>query len=414
MTSELFSPLTLRSGQVLKNRIAKAAMEENMAGDGQLPDWQLLSLYKHWASGGTGLLITGNVMVHAEALTGPAGVVLDENAPLEPFTEWAKAAKANGAAIWMQINHPGRQVASDMPGVVWGPTDIGVSLGKHSSRFGRPTAMTPQQIEDTVARYAVTARRAEEAGFDGVEIHAAHGYLLSQFLSPLVNKRTDQWGGSLENRARMLLDIVRAVRASVSPSFAVAVKLNSADFQRGGFDADDAGQVIEMLEPLGVDLVELSGGSYESPAMTGRPADDRTQAREAYFLDLAKDLVKTSPIPLMLTGGITQRATADKVLDSGVAVIGMGTALAVTPDLPERWRQGREAARHMRPVTWSDKALASAASMAQVRHQMRRLARGSRPKPGTHPAIALISERRKQRVALRNYRAWLAKSQAGA
>lgn len=414
MTSELFSPLPLRSGQVLKNRIAKAAMEENMAGDGQLPDQQLLSLYRHWANGGTGLLITGNVMVHAEALTGPAGVVLDEHAPLEPFADWAKAAKAGGAAIWMQINHPGRQVASDMPGVVWGPTDIAVNLGKHSSRFGRPTAMTAQQISDTVARYAVTARRAEEAGFDGVEIHAAHGYLLSQFLSPLVNKRTDQWGGSLENRARMLLDIVRAVRAAVSPSFAVAVKLNSADFQRGGFGADDARRVIEMLEPLGVDLVELSGGSYESPAMTGRPADDRTQAREAYFLDLAKDLVRTSPLPLMLTGGITKRSTADRVLDSAVAVIGMGTALAVTPDLPERWRQGREADRHMRPVTWSDKALASAASMAQVRHQMRRLARGSSTRPGTHPAIALLSEQRKQRRALRSYRAWLAKSRATA
>lgn len=132
----------------------------------------------------------------------------------------------------------------------------------------------------------------------------------------------------------MLLDIVQAVRSAVSPTFAVAVKLNSADFQRGGFDADDARQVIEMLEPLGVDLVELSGGSYESPAMTGRSADARTQAREAYFLDLAKDLVKTSPLPLMLTGGITKRATAEKVLDSGVAVIGMGTALAVTPTCP--------------------------------------------------------------------------------
>ncbi|MER7912236.1 NADH:flavin oxidoreductase/NADH oxidase family protein [Streptomyces sp. NPDC096068] len=408
MTSELFSPLPLRSGQKLRNRIAKAAMEENMAGAGQLPDEQLFTLYRRWAAGGTGLLITGNVMVHAEALTGPGGVVLDENAPLEPFIAWAKAAKSGGGAIWMQINHPGRQVASDMPGVVWGPTDIGVSLGKHSGRFGRPTAMTPRQIEETVKRYAVTARRAEEAGFDGVEVHAAHGYLLSQFLSPLVNKRTDQWGGSLENRARMLLDIVRAVRATVSPSFAVAVKLNSADFQRGGFDADDARQVIEMLEPLGVDLVELSGGSYESPAMTGRSADSRTQAREAYFLDLAKDLVGTSPLPLMLTGGITRRATAEKVLDSGVAVIGMGTALAVTPDLPDRWRKGREADRQIRRVTWSDKALASAASMAQVRHQMRRLARGSSPRPGTHPAIALVSEQRKQRKALRGYRAWLA------
>ncbi|MFG3039262.1 NADH:flavin oxidoreductase/NADH oxidase family protein [Streptomyces sp. NPDC048330] len=414
MTSELFSPLHLRSGQVLGNRIAKAAMEENMAGEGQLPDGKLVSLYRQWAAGGTGLLITGNVMVHAEALTGPGGVVLDEHAPLEPFAAWAKAAKSGGGAVWMQINHPGRQVASDMPGVVWGPTDIGVSLGRHSSRFGRPTAMTARQIADTVARYAVTARRAEEAGFDGVEIHAAHGYLLSQFLSPLVNRRTDQWGGSPENRARMLLDIVRAVRAEVSASFAVAVKLNSADFQRGGFAADDARQVIEMLAPLGVDLVELSGGSYESPAMTGRPADDRTQAREAYFLDLAEDLVKTSPLPLMLTGGITRRVTADRVLDSGVSVIGMGTALAVTPDLPERWRQGREADRGIRPVTWSDKALASAAGMAQVRHQMRRLARGRTPRPGTHPAIALLAEHRKQRSALRSYRTWLTKSRAAA
>ncbi|MFF7890210.1 NADH:flavin oxidoreductase/NADH oxidase family protein [Streptomyces sp. NPDC020794] len=410
MASELFSPLSLRSGQVLGNRIAKAAMEENMAGDGQLPDGQLLSLYRQWATGGTGLLITGNVMVHAEALTGPGGVVLDDAAPLEPFTEWAKAGKSGGGAIWMQINHPGRQIQADMPGVVWGPSAVGVDLGRHSSRFGRPVAMTPEQIKATVKRYAVTAHRAEKAGFDGVEIHAAHGYLLSQFLSPLVNRRTDQWGGSLENRARMLLDVVRAVRATVSPSFAVAVKLNSADFQRGGFDADDARQVIAMLEPLGVDLVELSGGSYESPAMSGRPADARTQAREAYFLDLAKDLVKTSPLPLMLTGGITRRDTAERVLDSGVVLIGMGTALAVTPDLPDRWRHDREADRQLRPVTWSDKALASAASMAQVRHQLRRIARGSRPKPNTRPVYALFSERRQQRQALRRYRAWLSPS----
>ncbi|MGW2531277.1 oxidoreductase, partial [Streptomyces sp. NPDC001595] len=234
MTSELFSPLLLRSGQVLRNRIAKAAMEENMAGDGQLPDERILTLYRRWAAGGAGLLITGNVMVHAEALTAPAGVVLDERSPLKPFAEWAAAGKSGGGVVWMQINHPGRQVAADMPGVVWGPSDIGLNMGRHSRRFGRPTAMTPQQIDDTLTRFAVTAHRAEKAGFDGVEIHAAHGYLLSQFLSPLVNKRTDRWGGLLENRARLLLDIVRAVRAAVSPSFAVAVKLNSADFQRGG------------------------------------------------------------------------------------------------------------------------------------------------------------------------------------
>ncbi|MEU6763939.1 NADH:flavin oxidoreductase/NADH oxidase family protein [Streptomyces sp. NPDC046853] len=414
MISELFSPLHLGSGQVLDNRIAKAAMEENLADAGQLPGQELLTLYRRWSSGGAGLLITGNVMVHAEALTGPAGVVLDENAPLEPFTEWAKAGKAGGGKLWMQINHPGRQVQSDMPGVVWGPSAVGVDLGRLSSRFGRPVAMTAAQIEATVTRFAVTAHRAEKAGFDGVEIHAAHGYLLSQFLSPLVNTRTDAWGGSLKNRARMLLDVVRAVRAAVSPSFAVAVKLNSADFQRGGFDADDARQVIAMLEPLGVDLVELSGGSYESPAMTGRPADARTQAREAYFLDLAKDLARTSPLPLMLTGGITRRATAETVLAGGVALVGIGTALAVTPDLPARWRDGGEAGRQLRPVAWSNKALASAATMAQVRHQLNRMARGSDPRPGTHPAYALVSEQRKQRRALRSYRSWLSASRNAA
>ncbi|MEV7602651.1 NADH:flavin oxidoreductase/NADH oxidase family protein [Kitasatospora sp. NPDC089797] len=407
MASALFSPLHLRSGAVLPNRIAKAAMEENLAAPGQLPDGRLVELYRRWAAGGTGLLITGNVMVHAEALTGPGGVVLDAAAPLEPFAAWAEAGKSAGGKIWMQINHPGRQIASDMPGVVWAPSAVGVDLGRHSGRFGRPVAMTPEQIQDTVARFAVTSARAEQAGFDGVEIHAAHGYLLSQFLSPLVNRRTDAWGGSLENRARMLLDVVRAVRAAVSPSFAVAVKLNSADFQRGGFDADDARQVIGMLAPLGVDLVELSGGSYESPAMTGRRADQRTQAREAYFLDLAEELVTTSPLPLMLTGGITRRDTAERVLAGGVELIGIGTALAVTPDLPNRWVTGREADRQLRPVTWSDKALASAASMAQVRRQLRRIARGGEPAPGTHPAVALVAEQLRQRKDLRRYRAWL-------
>ena len=168
-----------------------------MAGSAQLPDERLISLYRRWGAGGAGLLITGNVMVHAEALTGPGGVVLDERAPLEPFVRWAEAAKAGGAAVWMQISHPGRQVQAAMPGVVWGPSAVAVELGRHSKRFGRPVAMTETQIRATVERFATTAALAERAGFDGVEVHAAHGYLLSQFLSPLVNKRSDGWGGPL-------------------------------------------------------------------------------------------------------------------------------------------------------------------------------------------------------------------------
>jgi 2,4-dienoyl-CoA reductase-like NADH-dependent reductase (Old Yellow Enzyme family) len=407
VSTELFSPLVLRCGLVVENRIAKAAMEENLAGPGQLPDERLYSLYRRWGVGGAGLLITGNVMVHAEALTGPGGVVLDAASPLQPFAQWAATGKAGGAAMWVQINHPGRQVRAEMPGVVWAPSAVGMEMGKHTKRFGSPVAMTPEQIDATVERFAVAAESAQQAGFDGVEVHAAHGYLLSQFLSPLANRRTDQWGGSLQNRARMLLDVVRVIRSRVQASFAVAVKLNSADFQRGGFQADDARQVIAMLEPLGVDLVELSGGNYESPAMSGRPADSRTQAREAYFLEMATELAKTSPVPLMLTGGISRRETAEQVLANGVAMIGMATALAVTPDLPNRWRDGVEAVGHLRPVTWSDKTMASAASMALVRHQMRRIARGRKPALRTRPLYALIADQWAQRRALRRYRSWL-------
>ncbi len=407
MSSELFSPLVLRSGGTLRNRVAKAAMEEGMAGSSQLPDERLLSLYRRWGDGGAGLLITGNVMVHAEALTGPGGIVLDDRAPLEPFERWAQAGKAGGAAMWMQVSHPGRQVRAEMPGVAWAPSAVAIELGKHSKRFAPPVAMTPEQIGATVQRFTTTARLAERAGFDGVEVHAAHGYLISQFLSPLVNQRSDEWGGSLENRARLLLDVIHAIREAVSPTFAVAVKLNSADFQRGGFDELDAARVITMLEPLGVDLVELSGGSYESPAMSGRPAEGRTAAREAYFLELAAGLAKASPLPLMLTGGITRRETAERVLSGGVALVGMASAMAMTPDLCSRWREDHEATARLPAVTWSDKTLAAAAGQALARHQMRRITRGKHPTGKTHPLYALVSDQRVQRRALRRYRAWL-------
>lgn len=413
MNASLYEPLVLAGGAEIPNRIAKAAMEENMAEDGQLPGERLFTLYRTWSNGGAGLLVTGNVMVHAEAMTGPAGVVLDVRTPLEPFREWARAAKSGGAKVWMQINHPGRQVKAAMPGVAWGPSAVKVRAGKASRMLAEPTAMTEMQIAETIERFAVTARRAEEAGFDGVEIHAAHGYLLSQFLSPLANQRGDRWGGPLENRARLLLDIVRAVRAAVRPGFAVAVKLNSADFQRGGFDADDARRVIDMLAPLGVDLVELSGGSYESPAMSGRAvesdraADAHTLAREAYFLELARDLAATSPLPLMLTGGITRRPVAEEVVASGVDVVGMGTALAVDPELPNKWRTSNEAKVTLAPVKIEDKAIASAAAMSRVRYQLRRLGRGVGTRPGINPKLALGIDQLREHRALRRYRNWL-------
>lgn len=418
MPDPLFEPITLPGGATLPNRIAKAAMEEGMAGKDQLPDVALFGLYRTWSEGGAGLLITGNVMVHAEAMTGPSGVVLDAHSPIAPFRKWAESAKSGGSKAWMQINHPGRQVSKNMPGVAWAPSAIKVDAGKASAMMAEPVEMTAAQIAETVERFATTAGRAEEAGFDGVEIHAAHGYLISQFLSPLSNRRSDQWGGSLENRARLLLDVVRAVKDRVSTDFAVAVKLNSADFQRGGFDEDDARAVINMLAQLNVDLVELSGGSYESPAMTGnalesaaQEGDSRTAAREAYFLELARELADSSPVPLMLTGGIVRRSVAEEVLSSGVDVVGMGTALAVEPDLPNRWRSATEAGRsasvEVGSVRIKDKAIASAAAMSRVRYQLKRLGNGKPTRPRISAELTLVMEQSASKVATKRYSAWL-------
>ncbi|MEP2615530.1 MAG: 2,4-dienoyl-CoA reductase, partial [Marinobacter alexandrii] len=255
MSASVFDAFTLPSGHTLKNRLVKAAMEENMAAPGQLPGDDLFNLYDQWAAGETGLLITGNVMVDRLAMTGPGGVALERDTPLAPFKEWAAVAHGKGASIWMQINHPGRQVFRRMGGRNLAPSAVGLDLGKHSSLFDVPKAMSEEEIEDVIQRFADTAVQAQNAGFDGVEIHAAHGYLLAQFLSPLTNKRSDRWGDSLENRARLLREVVIRIRAAVRPGFAVAVKLNSADFQRGGFELSDAREVLASLEGLGVDLV---------------------------------------------------------------------------------------------------------------------------------------------------------------
>ena len=211
----LFVPLTLPNGSTLPNRLAKAAMEEAMAEAGQLPGLAIERLYAHWAQGGAGLLITGNVMVDSRALTGPGTIALEAHTPLALFKAWALASHRHGAKIWMQINHPGRQVMANMGGLAWGPSAVPLDLGKHSTLFASPVAMTHAQIAEVIERFAATAHAAEQAGFDGVQIHAAHGYLLSQFLSPLANRRDDEWGGSVANRARLLLAIVRAVRARV-------------------------------------------------------------------------------------------------------------------------------------------------------------------------------------------------------
>ncbi len=407
MSLDLFAPLDLPNGESIPNRIAKAAMEENMAVEGQLPGRALWNLYSAWAKGGAGLIITGNVMVDGRAMTGPGGVVLEEGTVIAPFKRWTRAIRAGGAQAWMQLSHPGRQVYAGMGGNVWSASDIPLDLGKHSKMFGRPVAMSEEQIEETIRRFATSAALAEKADFTGVQIHAAHGYLISQFLSPLSNRREDKWGGSVENRARFLREIIQAVRDKVSPAFCVAVKLNSADFQRGGFDENDATRVVEMLNNLNVDLVELSGGSYESPAMQGRTADGRTLAREAYFLDFARRIAGAARMPVMTTGGINRKAVAQHVLDQGIDMVGIATALAMNPHLVNDWKTDPGARVDPVIVPWTDKALVALGTMAIVKRQLRRLGVGKPPMPGVSPTISLLMDQLRKLQQTRRYRRWL-------
>lgn len=408
----LFSPLTLPNGAMIPNRIAKAAMEENMADGDHAPSAELISLYRAWAEGGAGLIITGNVMVDARAMTGAAGVVLENDRHLDRFRTWAETARSGGAQVWMQINHPGRQMPAALGQETLAPSAIALNLGAQSKIFPMPREMTASDIAEVERRFVTTAVLAERAGFNGVEIHAAHGYLLSQFLSPLVNHRKDRWGGSPENRARLLLDIVRGARAAVSPGFAVSVKLNSADFQRGGFSPEDAQAVVSMLAPLGVDLVELSGGSYEAPAMMGAARDERTLAREAYFLEFAREIAAVAKMPLMVTGGIKRREVAEKVIESGVAMAGIATALAIEPNLPRNWRSGLSDVPALKPINWKNKPLASSAHMAAVRYQLVRLSHRRRTAPGISPIWALITSQISARRSAGQYRRWMALRQA--
>lgn len=400
----VFEKLVLPNGTQIPNRIAKAAMEENMADLNHAPSEELMRLYQAWADGGVGLIITGNVMVDCRAMTGPGGVVLEDEQHLAHFKRWAKIARSQGAQAWLQINHPGRQMLSNLGQPTWAPSAVALDLGKMSDRFNTPIEMTQAMIDEVIQRFANTARLGEKAGFTGVEIHAAHGYLLSQFLSPLSNQRQDQWGGSLENRARILIEIVKAVRAVVSSTFTVAVKLNSADFQRGGFSAEDAQQVVKMLNDLSVDLVELSGGSYEAPAMQGQARDGRTLAREAYFLEFAQEIGKVAHMPIMVTGGIRRKPVAEQVIDSGIDMVGIATALAIDPNLPNEWKQGQNIAPELKPIHWENKTLASLANMATVKFQLQKLSHGKKSNPKVSPLWALILQQTETTCRTRQYK----------
>jgi len=326
-------PIDLPCGVRLKNRFGKSAMTEALAHADDAPNTAHQTLYERWSYGGMAVNVTGNVMVDGRYLERPGNVVVQDESVLPALQDWARAAKTGGSQIWMQISHPGRQCP-----IVVNTRPLSPSAEKLRilGLFGKPKAMTPKDIRDAIQRYATTAGLAKRAGFDGVQIHGAHGYLISQFLSPITNQRTDEWGGSLENRARFLRAVYAATRSAVGGDFPVAVKINSADFQKGGFTLEDSCQVARWLEEDGIDLIELSGGNYEQMSFvngTEEKLRDSTVRREAYFLEYAREVRRAVHVPLMVTGGFRTSAAMERAIaEDGIDMIGLARPLCVQPD----------------------------------------------------------------------------------
>ena len=385
MSPDIQSRLQLPCGATIGNRLCKAALTEGLADAGNRATERHERLYRAWSEGGAGLVITGNVQIDRRYLERPGNVVIDLNGGIEELKRFAAAGTARGNHLWMQINHPGRQTPTSVCRAPVAPSAVPLQLP--GALYAAPREMSGPEIEDAVRRFAQVAAIARATGFTGVQVHGAHGYLISQFLSPLANRRTDQWGGSLENRARFLRAVVRGCRGAVGDDFPIGVKLNSSDFQQGGFSAEDCLQVVRWLGEDGVDLLELSGGSYEQPSMMGakgvkgeprdaKPVAESTRRREAYFLDYARAVSGVATMPVMVTGGFRTRAAMDEALAGGeLDMVGIGRPMCVDTDLPNRLFSGESA----RAVSYEDGIDPRKAGLAWFCVQLLRIGDGLAP-----------------------------------
>ena len=387
--------LALPCGVTLPNRFGKSAMSEALGTIDNHVTPKLERLYGRWAQGGTGLVITGNIMIDGRHTGEPNNVVVENERDLTLLKRWADAGKSQGGAIWVQLNHPGKQIPRMLAsGDTLSPS--AVPFGKElKSAFKTPRALTEDEIQDIIQRFATSARICQKAGFTGVQIHGAHGYLVSQFLSGHHNRRTDQWGGSLENRMRFPLEIYRAIRQAVGKDYPVSIKLNSADFQRGGFTEEESMTVAETLANEGLDLLEISGGNYENPAMAGaKGVRESTVNREAYFLDYANEIRKRVAIPLMVTGGFRSAQAMAEALDSGATdIIGIARPLAVEPDLPNAILAGQSGVvSRVTPRKTGIKAIDEMAMMevSWFSRQLHRMGTGKEPKPDESVLLSLF------------------------
>lgn len=382
----LNQPLYLPNGSALRNRLAKAAMSETLGTYHNHPTVKLVELYRRWSASGIGLLITGNVMIDRRALGEPGNVVIEDETDLPVLHQWARAATGQGAAIWVQLNHPGKQSTKGLNRSNLAPSAVPFRKDM-AALFETPHEATTAEIEDIIQRFGRSAAVCKKAGFSGVQIHGAHGYLINQFLSPHHNRRTDEWGGSPEKRRRFVMAVYREIRRQVGADFPVGIKLNSADFQLGGFTEQESMATIHALAEAGIDLIEISGGTYEAPAMSGGLAETKkasTVAREAYFLEFAEKVRASIKVPLMVTGGFRSATAMNAALRCGALdVVGLARLLAIDPEAPAALLQGQDSAQRVRPITTGIKQIDQMGVMEILWYalQLKRIASGRDPKP---------------------------------
>jgi 2,4-dienoyl-CoA reductase-like NADH-dependent reductase (Old Yellow Enzyme family) len=394
-SSPLNQPMRLPNGSVLRNRLAKSSMSETLGTYDNHATLKLVKLYQRWAASGLGLLLTGNVMIDRRALGEPGNVVIEDESDLPILRQWARAATDQGAALWVQLNHPGKQSPKGLNAVNLSPSAIPFREDM-AAFFDTPREITTAEIQHIIQRFGRSATICKNAGFSGVQIHGAHGYLISQFLSPHHNHRTDEWGGSPENRRRFVMAVYQEIRNRVGEDFPVGIKLNSADFQRGGFTEEESMETIRALADAGIDMIEISGGTYEAPAMSGafqKPQKESTATREAYFLEFAEKVRASVNVPLMVTGGFRSAAGMNTALRSGALdIVGLARLLAIDPDAPEALLKGYDSPHRVRPISTGIKAIDRMGIMEVLWYtrQLKRIAEGGNPRPSESGLMAFF------------------------
>jgi 2,4-dienoyl-CoA reductase-like NADH-dependent reductase (Old Yellow Enzyme family) len=330
----LRQPLELPCGVVLKNRIAKAAMSDSLAdGEGGSTEAQA-RLYERWAQGGVALSTIGEVQISPHYPEKPGNLVFGPQSDRRALKNMIDRSLVDGAHLWPQLGHGG--ALAHPP----------ISHPKGPSALDFPDltcgALSVEEIEELPTVYAAAARFAKDVGFTGVQVHAGHGFLLSQFLSPLFNKRTDRFGGSIEGRARIIVLVIDAIREAVGPEFPISIKMNSTDSLEGGLEEDDAYEVVRMLDGTSVDLIDISGGTYFPGA---KASSDTPSSRGPYFIDFAHRARSVTNKPLQLTGGFVTRDHAINAVASGaVDMCGIARSNVLMPDLANNWLYGDGAA----------------------------------------------------------------------